>query len=395
MANNSFVVVRAAVAIMVAAVAPATSAEALRPPPAPAPPLTQNVYIGPAPCDVLLDAARTWLDVHRPRVGDSLTDLLPGVGECWAAEPGTGHVSQAGIDAIAVPGEAATHTVEKAGQGTAATQAGPLANVATTRGHKVRAGATTTHPKTLAGRRDGVVRDGRHHSSPSIANTNTASSEPSHGVGSHTAREPDAGRDRNVDVDDEGGMSEAAVSSPAPPPVAHSGMPEVSTNLAVSNSTSPSSDGWAKNGRLERDGEASGTRQGVASRFAAPLRTAANDASWDSRRIVDARDDFDGTSVSNVVEQDANTRDAASNEHDQRMIVAPMGRRMSDDVRAIAAPSPTATSKASSSDLLVCLETLDSIMLVGFLSLEQFLWCVGFTLITDILPCLALKSSFL
>eukprot|EP01048_Picozoa_sp_COSAG05_P007529 COSAG05_NODE_533_length_8896_cov_17.527404_5_plen_1339_part_00 len=293
-----------------------------------------SVYIGPAPCDVLLDAARTWLAAHHPPVGDSSTDSLPEVGECRAADPGTGHVGEANGDAIPVPGDAATHTIiEKAGQGIAATQPGSPADAATTRGGpKVRAGATTTRPKTQhdthhgytsAGRRDGVVRDGRHHSSPAIANT--VGSEPSHGVDNHTAQEPGAVRDRNVVVDDEGGMSEAAILSPAPPPVAirraHFGMPKVSTNVRKSphNVRPPATDVHLSHNASRRE-------------------EPRNDASWDSRRIVDARDDFDGTSVSNMVEQDANTRDTASNEH---------------DVRAIAAPSPTATSKASSSDLFL------------------------------------------
>ena len=293
-----------------------------------------SVYIGPAPCDVLLDAARTWLAAHHPPVGDSSTDSPPEVGECRAADPGTGHVGEANGDAIPVPGDAATHTIiEKAGQGIAATQPGSPADAATTRGGpKVRVGATTNRPKTQhdthhgytsAGRRDGVVRDGRHHSSPAIANT--VGSEPSHGVDNHTAQEPGAVRDRNVVVDDEGGMSEAAILSPAPPPVAirraHSGMPEVSTNVRKSphNVRPPATDVHLSHNASRRE-------------------EPRNDASWDSRRIVDARDDFDGTSVSNMVEQDANTRDTASNEH---------------DVRAIAAPSPTATSKASSSDLFL------------------------------------------
>ena len=106
-----------------------------------------SVYIGPAPCDVLLDAARTWLDAHRPLVGDSPTELLPEVGECRAADPGTGHVGEADGDAIPVPGDAATHTIiEKARQGIAATQTDPPADVATTSGREVR--ATATHTKT-------------------------------------------------------------------------------------------------------------------------------------------------------------------------------------------------------------------------------------------------------
>ena len=79
--NNSFFVVTAAVVIMVvAAVAPATRAEAPPPPPAPAPPLAQNVYIGVAPCEVLLDAARTWdnwAGAHiRLRTGGAIGQVL-------------------------------------------------------------------------------------------------------------------------------------------------------------------------------------------------------------------------------------------------------------------------------------------------------------------------------
>ena len=54
--------------------------------------------------------SRDTLYCHHLQVGDSSTDSLPEVGECRAADPGTGHVGEAAISSPTLPSVRRAHS---------------------------------------------------------------------------------------------------------------------------------------------------------------------------------------------------------------------------------------------------------------------------------------------